>query len=673
MKKLIAIIVALTIILTSCASTQNASGDRPTNENESPSATVGENTPSSADNGVTAPVLYGEPVWTAEFEPLPTITNARTIWFENEQIFWSSENGVIRDSNGAEIVKISEAVTAKINEIGNSNYYNYYCLNSEGTLYYFDRDTQKLNALSIDGSKLFTANADTGSQPFLLTDGNIGVQGLARDNSFTVLSYDKAGGKAGDTAVLPFSDRPARRWSAGFGDYLFFYSANGSLKGFNSATKETEVIFNWLDTNIDESQLVTISGGADIYRVILKNNANEFELATIEMKPQRLDKITLELAGFDIQDDLKNAVLDFNRANSDYMIHVTDYIGNAGDDRTAALTKFSVDIITGNVPDLIDTTYLDTDTLASSGLFADLYEFIDNDPAYNRETLLSAPLRALETSGKLYTIPNGFQIRSLAGLEKIVGTKKLSFDLIETLTKKYPGAKFYYYANRDVLLEIFMGNGFRSFVNWEMGTCDFNSKGFVDILEFCADFAPYGDSFSAYKAEELIMSDVSGLFSQVYLNSFSNIQELESSWGGKINFSGYPATGGNGSVYDFWGGVAISSVSEHKAAAWDFVRTTFDSTDGYGFPIVKILFDEKFKEEQRSISFNDEITYNLTSDDYNRFLELINGITERIHSNQTIQQIIKEESAPYFAGQKTAEQAAAIIQSRASLYVAEHL
>ena len=52
-------------------------------------------------------------------------------------------------------------------------------------------------------------------------------------------------------------------------------------------------------------------------------------------------------------------------------------------------------------------------------------------------------------------------------------------------------------------------------------------------------------------------------------------------------------------------------------------------------------------------------------------LDVISKTTRVISYDESIMNIVTDEAAPFFAGQATAEETAAAIQSRVQLYVAE--
>lgn len=63
--------------------------------------------------------------------------------------------------------------------------------------------------------------------------------------------------------------------------------------------------------------------------------------------------------------------------------------------------------------------------------------------------------------------------------------------------------------------------------------------------------------------------------------------------------------------------------------------------------------------------------YAMTEDEFNLFMRVYENCNSVTAYNQEINNIINEETAAFFDGQKTAEETAKIIQDRVSLYVAE--
>ena len=61
----------------------------------------------------------------------------------------------------------------------------------------------------------------------------------------------------------------------------------------------------------------------------------------------------------------------------------------------------------------------------------------------------------------------------------------------------------------------------------------------------------------------------------------------------------------------------------------------------------------------------------MTKEETDAFMEQLYSFTQVYKQDDTLLNIITEESAPYFAGQKSAQEVAKVIQSRAQIYVNE--
>ena len=63
--------------------------------------------------------------------------------------------------------------------------------------------------------------------------------------------------------------------------------------------------------------------------------------------------------------------------------------------------------------------------------------------------------------------------------------------------------------------------------------------------------------------------------------------------------------------------------------------------------------------------------YALEPEQVQQIRELIESTTKAADYNQEILQIVEEQAAPFFAGQKSAEEVARLVQSKANIYVNE--
>ena len=112
-------------------------------------------------------------------------------------------------------------------------------------------------------------------------------------------------------------------------------------------------------------------------------------------------------------------------------------------------------------------------------------------------------------------------------------------------------------------------------------------------------------------------------------------------------------------------------------------------SDIYGFPVSVKHLEESAKKAREKNYYEDEngerVEYDdmyyigdmeiviepMTEQETKELMDELYGFTQIFRYDDALNQIITEEAAAYFAGQKTAKDVADIIQSRAQIYVNE--
>lgn len=238
------------------------------------------------------------------------------------------------------------------------------------------------------------------------------------------------------------------------------------------------------------------------------------------------------------------------------------------------------------------------------------------------------------------------------------------------------------------------------FIDWESGTCNFNSDEFVQMLEFIKTFPEeiddeiftdeYWNNYESMWREGKVIGTV------YYLSNFRDYNNTEKgTFGEKITMIGFPSSNEDGSVISADMQFALSSKSSNKEGAWAFLRTFLtdeyqEENVRYGFPISIKRLNELAAEAREKPYYMDEngnkeeydstyyingqeiIIPPMTKEETDAFIEQLYSFTQVYKQDDTLLNIITEESAPYFAGQKSAKDVASIIQSRVQIYVNEN-
>ena len=617
------------------------------------------------------------------------------------------------DSTGAEkgaidLTAAAEAVAQKLqgqdDMWGSSNNLSYMCAGPDGSaLLMYNQHI----AVLVDAQGQVQLCEDLGNwwdAPVVLPDGRPAFRGHEGDGSvlrpfnFETKSFD-------EDISLPYA---AYQLYSSAGSYTFCYIDSSTLYGYDIDTQTSTKLALLINCDIDESSLrsVFMDENDELICLLSDYSSDKTELARVkQVDAASLPKVTtLRLACNYINQDLSSQVLNFNRANKDVRIEVVDYSQfNTEDNYSAGVTKLNTEIISGNVPDIFVSDQLPIEQYAAKGLLCDLYTLIDSDSELSRESFIPNILKAMETDGKLYSIASAFGIMSLVGNADVVG-EEMGWTLQEMMDviNAHPEVQYVLDpgATKAAMLQSMLALNLDEYVDWATGECSFNGQDFIDVLNFCNMFPEeYNYDSGNYESTPALVSSGRQLLATFSANDFDSFQMYEAMFGGHLAFKGFPSAEGSGNVITPTGSsLSISATCKDTDAAWRFVRAMlvedYYSNENhyiYGYPINQAAFDaavakamEKQYETDPETGEKVEVStggwgwddfyievYAMDEEQEAQLRELIGSVDRCYSYDQNIMDLVTEESADFFAGAKTAEQAASLIQDRVSTYVNE--
>lgn len=525
----------------------------------------------------------------------------------------------------------------------------------------------------------------------------------------------------------------------------FYVSNNGSVYVFDKEKEEmAEEVFAWKDCYISNSRKVRFFSpvGEDGFFAILTEQMGldapySSHLVWLEKTPQSeiAPRKTLTLGTFENNVNIQAYVDYFNSVNTKYWIEVKTYCLDFTDQALAqeARIQMMLDLVSGNGPDLMETSFLDFNLLATKGIVEDLYPYLEEDPDLKDVEFFPSVLDACSVDGKLYCIPDSFSFDILIGREEdCKGLSGMTPEELFAFGEQYAGARRLVEYDKNNLLAVLFGSMFSEFVDWNSGECRFDSEEFIRLLEFVNRFG-----MSAEEAEAVWNlpedMDQEYVLERMDINNVLDYKAMELRVGNPVVLVGYPVNeneGGNGALLSFHPRFEICSFSENKEGAWEFIRcfllpeyyeSALEASPEYmQFPTRRDIYERAFEkwmeteetgetEESGEIEETGETeeteekeeTENVdgeggekrvrgvyeytdydgrraaepvTKEDKDAVTKIIENITvSRRTWNEDILIILEEEAAPFFAGQKSAKEAADIIQSRVQLYVRENM
>lgn len=316
-------------------------------------------------------------------------------------------------------------------------------------------------------------------------------------------------------------------------------------------------------------------------------------------------------------------------------------------------------------PDLVlFRSGVNTDT----GAFEDLYPYLDEDPELSRDSFLPNFLEALSAGGELHQLWDQVSICTLDARVSDVGDGRgltpADYNRIAEERGEYK-AVFNTFMSRSNLLSWVARVGVSTCLDRAGGTCSFDSREFTELLAWC------GTMGSGIEDGGGVSYDISEtvLFFETIQN-LRRVNVLPGLFGEPLVCVGFPDGGDGYSYYSLenaYSGIAmaIPAGSGNKDGAWAYIRS-------------RLSLDRQLNlGDSADLPVNREalgrLAETMLSGEARTLLDELLSRTKyaQVFSDQALLDIIISCGESYLSGSKSLEEAVALLQSRASLYVGE--
>ena len=592
-------------------------------------------------------------------------------------------------------------------------YPQYVAQDGEGNLYI--AGDSKIYCFGADGSEKEHIAMDNQWIMNLVStgDGTVVAEYFA-DGEGTPTLCKVENGKLGDAITITGDgDSSSMNFFSGSGNTLMASDGN-YLYSVDIGTGVSTKLLSWLDSDINASNLTGVAAVGDDQILVLCNRFsmkgnNTFEMGTLTKTPaSEIPERTLLTLGAEYLDSsLKDAVIDYNRKSNEYRITLVDYSQyNTDDDYTLGSQQLDRDVISGNCPDIISLSTGHQDKYIAKGALADLSTLMEKDDSISQDNLVAGALKAYTSDGKLYGMPYSFNVQTLIASVKLVGdrTSWNMADMAQVIEGLDDTVTVMEYTTQVGFLQQMVYQNMNQFVDYGKATCSFDSDAFKQLLTASAKL-PTEDELYGDNGDEVAISSDDGyqmlqsgdlLMTTSYISGDSySLKEFYGIYNNKdfgmVNI-GYPTDEGSGVQVSVSGGLAISAKSKYTDVAWDFIKTLLSDDfqgDQWNFPVTKSALDKALAEAMEQDYYTDEngekVYYDqstyigdteytlspLTQEQVDDFKAMVDGASVGGNYDTDIMDIINEESAAYFSGDKSAEDVAALIQNRVSIYLGE--
>ena len=572
-----------------------------------------------------------------------------------------------------------------------------------------------LQAIAPDGSIAWSMQLDNYVNSMVtLADGSVAVMVYGdRGPELRPIDFEKK--ELGESFPIPDS-----AWTLFPGDenYDFYYTSGMFLYGFKLGEAEPVPVLNWMSCDINgdsvASQALKISSDGSIMGITTDYSGGSIDTQLFTLTRVPADSLPkkqiLTVAQLEYNPDyqLTNRMVRFNRSHDNVRLEYLDYSQyNTENDYSAGITKFNTEVMAGNLPDIIPTNQIAYRQIASKGLLEDLYPYLDKDPELKREDFFPNLLSALEVNGGLYQVVSGFSVETLCGAASIVGdTPGWTYDDFNAALEKMPEGctPLEPYVTRDQVMSSLLYADMDSFVDWTTGKVNFESDNFKQLLQFVKQFpAEYNwDEHDNSESTQDLLRQGRQMLTQTYLYGLDSILWNGANFGGQATYIGWPTSSGVGSIMRFENGFAMSRNCADKDAAWEFFRsmlTESGQTNQYNIPSNRNVFNKQLEdfmtpryrkdadgnilldengekiEESRGGWIDDNGVehniYAMTQEQADEVLTIIETCTKVASYDTSIYDIVNEQAQAFFADQKSVDEVARLIQSKANIYVNE--
>ena len=418
-------------------------------------------------------------------------------------------------------------------------------------------------------------------------------------------------------------------------------------------------------------------------------DATSIDTINVEIDGVVSERQVVKLAAVDMRDSwLPMAVAGFNENSEKYHVVVNYYVDRnirvnslAEYDELVdeAMAQFNIDVAAGNVPDIfmaIDN--IQTNSYINKRLFADLNEFMNNDPDFDRADYLPSLFETFDRNGKMYEITPLVWINAIQAKTVDVGSDAgWTLDEFAAFIETKPDAECILgdLTKRDFIIKMTQ----YLFIDPITGEIKYDRDEFQKILKvaerFPADLPHGDDKFRTYGELMLGAKDGNPLMLPIRVDSFF----LPSYWeklyfGEEVTIKGWPSPAGNGIRFSPTAYFSILQPAKNSKGAWEFLKYALNNAKckyrGL-LPMNLSLLDEMVEFDYNAWEELDNRDLAINETDVDKIMALLKSASSLDRENRAIGKIIDEEIGPYLNGQKPADTVTGIIENRIALYLTE--
>lgn len=341
-------------------------------------------------------------------------------------------------------------------------------------------------------------------------------------------------------------------------------------------------------------------------------------------------------------------------------------------------------LLSGKGPDIFEISSLPIGNYVSKNLLFNMDDSMNQDKTVNKSDLQTNVLDVLKWSGGTYTMPLGFYLRAFVGDGDVIKNtnmddKNWTWKDFEKTSKGLgqSGKETRYALANDppeVLLQEMIVDKYAQFVDHTAKKAKFDSPLFVDAMQqikhmyddkvMTTEPADVGKQMFYSTVLQSPADFINGL--HIFFSNPKLLQKPEQKGGTRI----VPATQ-----------FAIPAKSPVKDDAWKFISFLLSAEgqslqERQGFSLLKSENEKQLNNIQKQVQsgtykLEDGKTPKVSDDEFMQFKQLISTADNYAVVDGSVISTIGDESRSFFSGQKSAEEVAKLIQSKATTFLNE--
>ena len=579
-------------------------------------------------------------------------------------------------------------------------------------LYVMDQEGNEICKVSDPGRTLETAVISQDGKDYVIS----GIYDINEDMDIQIKEVDlKTGslGKAIDGNYLAAYTQPV------ITDSGIYVSGTEGCKKVDLKTGELETVFNWNDTDvslqmISTAQVVPLNDNEFMASASLYTGkgvgCNLIHLKRADKNPHAGQKVLIiGGTGAEYSESMSAFIAEYN-ADPDSPCHIVyrDYADGVAPNEGYAGTeqKLYLDILSGEGPDILINAS-NSAAFQSEETVVDLNSYMNGADGIDRSEYFENIFPIFEKDGKLFHIPVRVELYGFQANEELLDKRfGWTYDEFEKAGQSLPeGVSFMEGTKYDELLLNLIGPKMKDFIDFSKKSVNFENEDMKRLLQLSKkygvkeipadegmDLTYLGDGMYSADGDDRTMVKYQAGLLAMKNDSVYNLREYchaKDAMDKKIFFVGFPSEEGKGmSVYCMLS-LAISASSQFKDEAWDFIRSYLgyemeETNIELGLPVNRALFESSCHKEMEAENAAYEnaiksmplehlrgVICKISESDIDELRELMEHADGTEITIAAISDVLKEEAAAYFAGDRTEEEVLKNIQNRAGNIIKE--